>query len=66
MWQPGNTFLTLGAPSARAVRTLLIVTVGVFVVQWIVDVDTGRSFSMIFGLSRRGLREGRIWGAAFR
>jgi len=47
----------------RAVRALLILTVGVSLFQWLADEFTGGAFTRIFGLSLLSLRRGLIWQA---
>ena len=43
---------------------LAISTIVVFFVQWVMDLDTEGAFSLTFGLSRTGIRMGRIWQLA--
>jgi membrane associated rhomboid family serine protease len=44
-----------------AVRALLIVTIGIFLVQTIVDANTGGAFTRMFGLSLEDLLAFRVW-----
>ena len=56
--QPYNPF---GRQLSRAVRSILIVTVGAFLVQWLVNQRTGGFFTAVFGLSWDELIHGSIW-----
>lgn len=53
-----------GYRTPLAVRILLIVTIGVFIIQLIADRGTDGDFTYIFGLSRSGLLQGCLWQLA--
>ncbi len=60
MWQ-SNGFQRIHRASRGigvTTKTLLIITVGVFVLSWSA---TGGAFDRVFGLSRIGLAEGKLW-----
>ncbi|MGQ9660895.1 MAG: rhomboid family intramembrane serine protease [Kiritimatiellia bacterium] len=47
--------------SARTVRTLIIATVAIFLLQLLVDRQTGGLFTALFGLNWDGVAGGQIW-----
>jgi membrane associated rhomboid family serine protease len=61
MFQLSEQWEGAGRAIPNAVRVLLIVTVAVFIVQFIVDAQTEGMFTLIFGLSRGGLLGGKPW-----
>jgi membrane associated rhomboid family serine protease len=56
-----NSFFPFGNARATAVRTLLAVTVGVFLLQKLVDMRTGGVFTFIFGLRPDNVLRGDLW-----
>ena len=51
----------VGLGMTRAVKWLLVITIALFVVQRGIDIRTGRSFTLLFGLSSVGLSKFFLW-----